>query len=169
MADDGSLATKTEDWIVLQLQAIQFNAADLFHPEDVKPWEGSNAETVLEFSDNFFTSERDILARVAFVNEQVQDISSMQVKGRATYAIVVGIRNFREGAWRRGDGIKPGSNAIKNLIKYAFNQKVPSPSIGDGVFTVEMTHVQSFAVKLGTKNTCIMEATIAVNEVHAAT
>ncbi len=163
MADDGSLATKTENWIVEKLKTIQFGVADAFDSEDVKPWEGSNAETFDQFTTELLSGVRNSIARVYFFREIDSDISSEEIKGAATYVILIGIRNFREAAWRRGDGKMWGANAMKNLIKKEFNQA--KPDFGDGNYWCDEAHVRAFEVKLGTNNTCIMQVLIEVDEV----
>ena len=164
------MASQIEDWIVDQIKAIQFESADALDPEDVKPWEGTSAGTIEKIADQLFSGKRNTAARVLFVSDSAEDLADAQIEIRGRYLILIGIRNFRPGAARRGDGSETptrwGTNAMRDLLKAAFNQK--TPDLTDGTTYTDVTRYMGATIEFNSETSCVLKVMVEVTEVPSA-
>jgi hypothetical protein len=121
--DDQSLATKVENWIVTQLKAIQIDAADVFEDIDVTPWPGTIEDSASHAAEELFSSERRLIAQVYFQSDQPVEMEAGVQFFDAIYIIIIGIKNDRPGAARRGDGVGPGTNILRELVEVALHNQ----------------------------------------------
>lgn len=170
MANDGSMASKVEDWIIAQIQAIQFNGAAAFEAVEVKPWEGTESGTVGQFAEELMSATRDHVARVFFSGEETEELADSQIKLSPTYVVLIGIRNHTPAAARRGEvrGAETswGTNAMRDLLQAAFNQKKPGVTAGSTI--TDKSHYAGADVVWHSSNLCIMRANVIVDEVPKA-
>lgn len=169
MAHDGSIASMTEDYIVAALKAIPFGAGTLFDPESVRPWDGTEKESVEDFSNEFMAGRRDLAATVYFLEDSVEDLEAGEVKVLSTYVILAGVRNTRPELGRRGDADRPGTNRVRDLVRYALHNVRPLASPGvllnDGVTAVDHLWYGTSAVVLSRKTMVIQRHLIVGHEV----
>lgn len=168
---DASIASKTEDWLVALVKALQFDGGSAFDANDVKPWGGTSAGKVEQLAEELFTGERDTAARVLFVSDAPEELADDQIEARARYLILIGIRNRRPGVARRGDETTTpkktwGTNIMRDLLKAALNRAKPDLS-DDTTYTQETRYLGS-KVEFNSQNTCVMYVSLDVLEVPKA-
>ena len=162
--NDESMATRVEDWICTAVQAIQFNSKNAFEAGTVLPWTGTDAGTVKAFSEELFRGTRERIARVSFLDDQTFELADGQIKTKPTYLILIGVKDLRDvGQARRGDGTLWGTNAMRDLLESALNQK--RPNITDGTRHTDKSHWLGASIAVLQDNFCIMDARVAVDVV----
>lgn len=175
MTADGSIATLTEDWIITQLRAMQYQGqsgpVNVFETTDVEPWEGSTAGAVQEFSQQLMAANRPRVARVLYVADRVEELTEDQIRCFATYWALIGIRDYTgKGVPRRGlvrgTDAYVGTNLLRDLLKAKFNQK--KPAVTDTVTYVQMSRYAGCEIKYMEDNVCLVKAVIEAEEVPAA-
>ncbi len=165
MANDNSMASQIEDWIVTQLQGIQFGLGALFNAEDVAPWEGSEQDTAQQFSREFMESKRNRIARVFFLQDDVENLSADDQRIRGRYLVMIGFRNRRPTRSRRGDAGEPGTNAVRDLMRYALHGL--KPGVTDGTSFTDKTDFRGTQIVVNGDDILLMTATVIVDEVPA--
>lgn len=174
MTHDGSIASQVEDWIVTQIAAIQYNQVPLFEESEVQPWNGSDAGSLAQFGNELMEASRDLIARVLFRGDRAQELQEGEIRMLPTYVILIGIRNQRPAAARRGDGTSIGTNGLRDLLRLALHDKLPLDSGGallvdnDNIATVERTLFQRSDVVFNTQDRSIQESVLLVEESRKA-
>ena|SRR3990172_5711835 len=165
MAHDGSLASQVEDWIVEQIQALQVGGQAAFAAEDVRAWEGTESESVRDFSEELFEAARSRIARVLFTGDRPLELEYDQIRLEPTYLILVGLKNYRPGSARRGESTTAGewgTNKMRDLLAQTFSLKQPDKD--NGVMHTDLTHYRGATIEYHPRNTCIMRVEIVVEE-----
>lgn len=175
MAHDGSIASQMEDWLIAQLQAIQFSGAPVFNAEDVQPWGGGQRPAKEDFAAELFSGGRAFVARVFYADEQVTYLDGVNYMTTPRWVIAVGIRSYRSNAEaRRGDvpvtgTARPGTNALRALVRYAVEglkpQNPPGTVITDGVSTVNKVRVLSAELVTEENNQMVLAIYVTVDQV----
>jgi hypothetical protein len=131
--DDESLATKIENWMVAAVEAITDGEGPtaVFEDVEVAPWEGSDAQSIDWIGAHLDEGKRDLSVRVRFNRDTVTQLEAGLVRRDATYDVWVSIKNVRpKGQARRGDGTKPGTNRMRELLVNALHNQRPSTTGG---------------------------------------
>ena len=167
MANDESNATKVEDWIIAQIKGMTEGGSPVFDPLEVTPFDGTDQGKIEAFADELFSGTRDMVCRVLYQSDRAEPLEEGAVRMVPTFLILVGIRNRRPDAARRGDGTTIGTNRLRDLLRYALHDKQPSDEggvINDGVTSIEMVMFRGSRVVLNKKNQCIQQTVIEVKE-----
>lgn len=131
MATDGSLSSQVEDWIVTAIRTIKISAVAVFESAEVAPWDGSDEEAVDYVNAHLSDGERDTIAEVRWSRDVAEDLEGGLVRRRSFYDVWVGIKNRRGGgAVRRGDGTKPGTGIIRDLLMAVLHNTRPDDGAG---------------------------------------
>lgn len=175
MAHDGSIASKMEDWIVTAILAIQDGdpAVNIFESGEVKPWDGSNAGSVAQFKEEFTAAKRDVIARVFFKGDRVEELEEGEIRTIDTFVVLVAIRNQRPSTARRGDGSTIGTNRLRDLLRYALHDQKPLEDGGpdplnDGVTAVERLSFMGSELIFNDPGLCIQQSTLEIEESELA-
>jgi len=128
MANDGSIASLTEQWIVDTINAIaEFTGR-------VKLWEGSLGKDGEKVFDELFGRMRTPSAVVLFSSDAAIETEEGRQDYDASYAVFVAVRNLRGGgAARMGEGTavsEIGVNKVRDLMRTALHDKVPQKQSG---------------------------------------
>jgi hypothetical protein len=177
MADhDGSIASKMEDWIVAAILAITDGdpAAAVFEESEVKPWDGSNAGTVAQFKTELMAASRNVIARVFFRGDQIQELQEGEIRPIGQFVVLVGVRNDRPAMSRRGDGTTIGTNRMRDLLRYALHDKQPLEDGGpaplnDAVTAIDRVRFMGSELVLNDPGLCIQQTTLEIDESESAT
>ncbi len=173
MANDGSIASQVEDWIVAQIQAIQVDALNVFEAAEVGPWNGTQSGDVKAFAAELFANSRDLVARVFYARDSVVTLEAGDIRRRPQFVVLVGIANKRPAVARRGDADYIGTNRIAELLKEALHNKQPMDAtpkpITNGPMTVDLTNYVGSEVVLNDFGRCIQQTIIEVDQSTSAT
>jgi hypothetical protein len=169
MADhDESMASQVEDWIIAQIVAIQDGGNPVFEASEVKPWDGSNAGTLTEFSREFREAARPLIARVFFRGDRVVQLEEGEIKPVPQFIILIGMSNKRPAASRRGDGTSIGTNKLRDLLRYGLHDIQPlnasAQVINDGTTAVDHVRFMGSDVVRNDPELCIMQSVIEIDE-----
>jgi hypothetical protein len=156
--NDGSIASRMEDWIVAQLNDVEeFHAEAKVFPGTVSP---QGRELVDELTANrspytvvFFESDVPIVTQ-----EGQQDYEP-------TYAIYVTVQNER-GAARHGDGVTPGTNLLRDRLRTALHNK--TPGLAANGFAADRTEFRGCRVVYQRNDAFVIRAELVVREVPVA-
>jgi len=160
MANDGSLASLTEEWIATQLRALSEFADDA-----VEVFEGTTHLEGAQLIEEL-TAERSPHVFVFFEGDVPRPLEEGDIAYEPTYGIYVMVINNRAGAARKGDGTKPGTNKMRDVIRTALHDKRPDQSAG-GYYT-DMTEFRGTQIVFQRKDAFIMRAELVVRETVAA-
>lgn len=167
MADP--IATQVEDWLIATIRLIEVDGERVFEDSEVKPWNGTTAGNVAEFTDELFTSHRDIVCAVFFQADTTRDLSDGEIELVPRYVILVGIRNKRPAAARRGDAEFVGTNRLRDVLRYAVNNQRPlnaqAELINDGTTVVDRLKWTGSRLVVAAPNICIQQSTVEATEV----
>ncbi len=155
MANDGSIASLVEQWIVDQLNALPELAGS------VAAFEGTFARDGEEFV-NEMLSKRDGHAVVLFEGDEAIDLEEGEVAYLPTYAIYICVQNQRPASGRKGDGNKPGTNKLRDLVRVALHNKFPG--ISDDYYGTDDTQFGGCEIVFQRKDAFILKATVRVRE-----
>ncbi len=173
MDHNGSIASQMEDWIVATIKAIGDGGPNIFEGSEVQPWDGSNAGTVSQFKTELMAASRNVIARVFFRGDRIQELEEGEIRTIGQFVVLVGIRNERQAAARRGDGTTIGTNRMRDLLRYALHDKVPldgeSAVINDGATVVERLRFLGSELVLNDPGLCIQQTTLEIEESELAT
>lgn len=168
MAHDGSLASNVEEWLVTQLTALQFGAPiaqDVFANGKVEAFRGttqpSGEELIAEMLAN-----RSPCAVVLFEGDRAIATQEGAQDYEPVYGIYVVVQNQRDGAARKGDDGKPGTNGIRDAMRTAIHDQVPGLSAYG--FYAERAEFRGVSVVFQRKDAFIMRAEVVVREVPTA-
>ena len=78
------------------------------------------------------------------------------------YVILVGVKNSRPDAARRGDGATIGTNRMRDLLQYALHQQ--RPNIDDQVRYVDITYFRGSQVVFNAPDGSIQRTMIEADE-----
>jgi hypothetical protein len=169
---DNSVATQMEDWIVTQIRALKIGDDAVFDAEDVQPWEGGLAPNINQITAELFTGRRDLAARVFYHSDRTVDLEAGEIKVIPQYIVVIGMRNRRPQAARRGDDQAIGTNLLRDLLIAALHDKRPLDGegelIGDAATAVDRTCFRGSRILVNQTDLCIQETTIEADEVPRA-
>ena len=160
MANDGSLASKVEDWIVTQLLAVAQFAAGT-----VEPFLGTTQPDGRQLIDEM-TAKRSPYAVVLFEGDHAVVTQEGKQDYEPTYAIYVTVQNERQGAARNGDGTTPGTNLLRDLLRNALHDKIPAQSANG--FWAERAEFRGTQIVFQRSDAFVMRAELVVREVPAA-
>lgn len=125
--DDESLASKTENWIVTQIEAIQLGGEAAFEDIEVAAWEGNVQQNAADVAQELLSAHRAAIVRVRFRGDRAEPLDGGFQRIVATYDVFVGVENKRSGgSSRRGDGRRPGTNLMRDLFYGALHNKRPN-------------------------------------------
>ena len=133
MANDGSLTSRIEAWIVTILTALTHNNEVVFKTVDV--WMGQIGATKsgLEAFDRF--------APFAFVGYQPDYYSAREgdydLRKPLEFAITIGVTSKSNGVARKGDTNNIGANLIEELVIAALDKQHP----GNGFDCDDLYHI----------------------------
>ncbi|MCO6436545.1 MAG: hypothetical protein J5J06_05610 [Phycisphaerae bacterium] len=166
MAHDGSLASQLEDWIVARLKSLTYSGP-LFEPESVTPWDGTEKESVEDFSNEFMAGRRDTAAAVYFLEDAIQPLEAGKIEVVGTYVILTATRNERPGEGRRGTAARAGTNRIRDLVRYGLHDQRPTVAgdlINDAVYCVDRLEWAGSAIVLARKTVTIQRHLVLAHE-----
>lgn len=168
MAHDGSLASLTEEWIVSVVEALE--TADvvpsvIFADGKVEAFRGTNQPRGEELIAEMIAN-RSPFAAVLFEGDRAIATQEGKQDYEPVYAIYIVVRNERDGAARKGDGTKPGTNLIRDLLRKALHDQFPARS-ANGYFT-DRSEFRGVSVVFQRKDAFIMRAEVVVREVPVA-
>lgn len=157
MANDGSLASLTEEWIATQLRALTEFADDA-----VEVFEGTThpegAELIAEM-----TAERSPHAFVLFEGDRIITLEEGQAAYEPIYAIYVVVQVARPGGVaRKGDAATAGTNKMRDVMRAALHDKCPNLTAGG--YHTDLTEWRGVQVVFQRKNAFIMRAEVVVRE-----
>jgi len=177
VAHDDSVASKMEDWIIAQVQAIQIQGqggpVNIFEAAEVTPWVGTQAGAVEQFAKELIAGTRGRIVRVLYAaDREVEDLADDQVRVFGQYWVLVGVHDVTNAAVARrglvrGTETKFGTNLLRDLLRNALDQKSPAVN-SNGVF-VDRTFYRGATVVHLAENLCVMKAMVETVEVPAAT
>jgi len=130
VATDGSLASQVEDWLVDTIVAITDSGA-VFEAVEVAAWDGSDEEAIDFVNTHLSDGKRDLAVQVRFNRDVAEPLEEGLVRRNGQYDVWVGIKNRRPGTARRGDGTKPGTNRMRELLINALHNKRPVDGEGE--------------------------------------
>ena len=163
MADhDNSIASQMEDWLVARIRLIRDGGELVFESSEVRAWEGSMAGEAEQFAKEFFQAKRGLSCRVFYHSDRTVDLEEGDLRVVPQYVVLVGVKNNRPDAARRGDGTTIGTNRLRDLLQYALHKQ--RPGVNDGVSYVDMTYFRGSRVVYNDSNGAIQRTTIEVDE-----
>jgi len=121
MANDGSLISQLEQWMVDTLAALTFNDKNVFKTAEV--WEHQIAATqsgmqaFTRYQPFVFVSRRD----VDTAREGGYDLRQV-----LEFAVLIGVESKSKGVARHGDSRHLGTSKIRDLVIAAFEKKHPA-------------------------------------------
>lgn len=160
MANDGSLASLVEAWIVTQIKAISEIPAD-----NVEVFEGTTSPTGDQLIREF-TANRSPYVTVLFEGDVPKTLEEGEQAYDPTYAIYIVVQNKRPGAARKGDGDTAGTNLMRDRLRNALHNKFPKQS-ANGYYT-DGAEFRGVQVVFQRKDAFIMRAEVVVRETPTA-
>ncbi len=154
MANDGSIPSLVEAWIVAQLDAIPQLTGKVF------AFEGTFADRGNEFVDEMY-AQRDTHVVVLFEGDEALELQEGDVAYLPTYSVYAIVKNER-GAARNGDGTTPGTNKLRDLIRVALHNKYPA--ISDSDYGTDDTQFKGSEIIHQRKDGFIQKSTLVVRE-----
>lgn len=160
-AHDGSLASLTEAWIVQQIAALP-----AFTGATVEPFQGTTHPMGAEQVDELFAN-RPLYCCVLFEGDVPIVTQEGQQDYEPTYGIYVVVQNQRAGGSpRKGDGVTPGTNLMRDLLRNALHDR--EPALGVNGFWAERCEFRGVRVVTQRKDGFIIRAECVVREVPQA-
>lgn len=160
MANDGSIASQTEEWIAVQLRALAE-----FPDENVEVFEGSSSPTGQQLIDEF-TRNRSPYVTVLFERDVPRTLEEGEQAYDPTYGIYIVVQNKRPGVARKGDADSAGTNKMRDVIRTALHDKDPGKS-ASGYYT-DRTEFRGVQIVFQRADAFIMRAEVVVRETPAA-
>lgn len=168
MAHDNSVASQMEDWIVGKIQGIAEGGSPVFEESDVQPWDGTQAGSPNQMTEELFSGKRDLVVRVFYHSDRVIPLEEGAIRVVPRYVILLGMANRRTmGAARRGDGTAIGTNRLRDLMKAALHDKQPldgADPLGDSATVIDRTYFRGSQVIMNMPNRCIQQSIVEVDE-----
>ncbi|MEK6798027.1 MAG: hypothetical protein AABZ12_03600 [Planctomycetota bacterium] len=160
MPNDGSLASKTEQWIADQVAALT-----QFADGTVEVYPGSTHPDGQQVIDEMLAN-RSPYCTVLFSGDVPIPLEEGQSAYEPTYELYVAIQNERQGSARKGDGTTPGTNLIRDLLRNALHDKYPNQT-ANGFYT-DRTEFRGARIAFQRADAFVMLATCVVRESPAA-
>lgn len=174
MAHDESNASYTEDWVISQIGLLaEGEGPAIFEQSDVQPFDGTTAGDLNTLAQELFSGVRDRVVRVLHHDDYAREQEEGKIDVIPRYVILVGIKNRRPQAARRGDGTWIGTNRLTELLRYALHDQVPmhgNPAeiINDGTNAVDRIVWRKSELILNRHDQCILQVTIEAHETEYA-
>ena len=162
MANDGSIASLTEQWIVDTLRATAAVPDD-----QCILWEGSldwqdGARIIAELK-----AKRTPFVFVSFEGDRAVELEEGQNRYEAIYGIYAVVQNRRgRGEARVGDGTNLGVNGLRDVIRTALHDQAPDK--GANGFYTDRTKFTVCTIVHQERGCFIMRCELAVEESPAA-
>ena len=156
MANDGSLASLTEEWIAEQIRALAE-----FDDDAVEVFPGSTAPDGPTLIKEF-TANRSPYVAVLFEGDIPRPLEEGEQAYDPTYVIFVVVQNERPGAARKGDGTTPGTNKMRDVLRSALHDK--DPAKGTGGYYTDRTEFRGVRIVFQRQDAFIMRAELVVRE-----
>lgn len=159
--DDQSLATKTENWIVATLRAL-----DDFADRDVEAFKGSTHPDGVELIGEL-TAHSSPYVVVLFEGDVPVPLEEGQMDYEPTYGIYIVVQNQRDGSARRGDGTTVGTNKLRDVLRSALHTKdnpADGPAVSAGNYYANYAEFRGCQVVFQRQDAFIVKATVVVNE-----
>lgn len=156
MANDGSLASLSEEWIAARLRTISVLADDA-----VEVFKGSTAPDGAALIKEFL-AKRSPFAIVLFEGDTARALEEGAQAYDPIYAVYVIVRNARDGMSRTGDGTTVGTNWLRDKMRVALHDK--SPGFGANGFWAERSEFRGVRIVFQQKGAFIMRAEIVIRE-----
>lgn len=160
MANDGSIASLTEEWIAVQIRTL-----DEFDDDAVEVYQGSTSVDGKEFIEQFLAG-RDAYVAVMFEGDQPRELEEGDQAYDPTYGIYIAIQNARPGAARKGDDVTPGTNLIRDRLRNLLHDTIPALTANG--FHTDRAIFRGVSLAFTRKDAFIMRAEIVVRETPAA-
>ena len=165
MANDGSLASKVEAWIVTTLEALT-----CFAGRDVEVFPGVSVRTGGELVKSMRSGHSSPYVCVLFEGDSAVRLEEGEQAYDPTYAIYVVVENVRPAAARMGDVVGEttinGTNGYRDLIRNALHDQTPAQTANG--FYAEKTEFRGVRVIYQDADVFVMRAELVVREVPAA-
>ena len=158
MANDGSLASLTEEWIAVQIRALAEFADD-----DVEVFTGSQSLTAEQLIEQFM-SHRSLYATVWYTGDREIELEEGDLAYDATYAVLIVVQNARPGEARKGGADSKGTNYFRDVLRNALNSGTTSPGLSANGYAVDWMKWTGKVDVVQKKNAYIMRGIVVAGE-----
>lgn len=158
MANDGSMASLTEEYIAAKLRAL-----DCFTAEQVAVFEGAETPTP-EALFAQFKEHRDLWVTIMYAGDRPVVLEEGQVGYEAKFAVFVLVQNASPGVARHGDATFKGTNYYRDRLRKALNSGTTPPAITANDYAVDWMRWESSVDVLQERDCYLMRGMVVCRE-----